>query len=102
VPGDYRYGHGSRLLVGLSAPGDGNRTVGPWERAVGFLAGEALDLAGRCEQSLRDLQARVLVPAELDVLAQAARGGTPGPEQFASGVLAELEEDRRAGPRPAP
>jgi hypothetical protein len=90
---------GVEVLEGLLAQRDRGRVASPWERAVGFLAGEALDLSEHREEPLRDLQEHVLVPAELHFLDQAARGWSPGPEQFASVVLAELEGHRRAGPR---
>ncbi len=88
---------GTEVLATLSTPAD--RPVGSWGRAIGFLADEVLDLAADEGTALADLQEGVLVPAELHFLDQAARGWTPGPEQFTAEVLAELEHQRRAGPR---
>jgi len=88
---------GTEVLAALSDPPD--PPVGAWGRAIGFLADEVLDLAGREDAELRDLQEGVLVRAELHFLDQAARGWAPRPEQFTAEVLAQLEHRRRAGPR---
>jgi hypothetical protein len=91
--------HGSRATVEELACRQGERdTAAGWARAVGFLAGEALDVAGPGEDGLAELQRRVLVPAELDFLDRAAQEGTPEPERFVAGVLPALEEERRARP----
>ena len=92
--------HGDpEVLAAVATRPEVNGVVGSWERAIGFLGGEVLDVADRREASVRDLQQRVLIPAELHFLDQAARGWSPGPAEFASDVLAQLEEHRRAGPR---
>jgi hypothetical protein len=87
-------------LADLAAPEGRDHVVAPWPLAVSFLAGETLDVAGRQAGAVRALQRSVLIPAELRFLERSARGGNPGPEQFATEVLAELEEQRSAGPRP--
>jgi hypothetical protein len=95
--------HGSpETLASLSTPRAQEHGEPAWEQAVAFLAGEALDVAGRGEELVRALQRSLLIPAELHFLDQAARGWSPGPKQFAAEVHAGLEERRRAGPRPAP
>jgi hypothetical protein len=91
--------HGSREAVEELACRQGDRdTAAGWARAVGFLAGEVLDVAGGREERVGELQHRVLVPAELDYLDRAAQGRAPEPERFVAGVLAVLEEERRARP----
>jgi hypothetical protein len=91
---------GPDALASLAAREGKDQGVAPWPLAVAFLAGEALDVAGRRAESVRALQRSVLVPAELRFLEQSARGSSPEPGQFATEVLAELEEQRSAGPRP--
>lgn len=91
--------HGDRHGLEQLACRQGDRdAAASWAQAVGFLAGEVLDLAGGQDERLVDLQRRILVPVELDLLDQAARGWTPGPQHVVSTVLADLDEERRARP----
>jgi hypothetical protein len=91
--------HGNREAVEELARRQGDQdAAAAWARAVGFLAGEVLDVAGGRADRVGELQHRVLVPAELDFLDRAAQGRAPEPERFVAGVLAVLEEERRARP----
>ena len=89
--------HGRRAAVEELACRQCDRELAAgWARAVGFLAGEALDVAEPGEHRWAELQRWVLVPAELEFLDQAASGPAPEPERFVAGVLPALEEERRA------
>ena len=91
--------HGGRGTLEELACRQGDRDVAAgWARAVGFLAGEALDVAGPGDDRLAELQRRVLVPAELAFLDQAAEDRAPEPERFVAGVLPAIERERRARP----
>ena len=81
----------------VRAPGRFARASGRWALACAYLAGEVLDLADR-HGSLRELQAAVLIPLELD-LATRTQINTWSPRPWVTAVTTVLHDYRRARDR---
>jgi hypothetical protein len=79
---------------GMNCPGSPpDRRARTWHDARAFLAAEVLEAAGGHPGRLKDLQARVLVPIELD-LADAGDIAY-SPRDMVSAVLRALDDERR-------
>ena len=78
-------------MSGSGAPSD--RSSRTWHDARAFLATEVLEAAGGEPGRVRDLQARVLVPLELDLVD--VNDVDLSPRAMVSAVVRALEDDRR-------
>ena len=89
--------HGDRdRISGLSVREDAGSLSrdDSWVRALGFLAAEVIAASGPSPVGLEELQRSVLVPLELDLLAQGDERLPLGPVQLVRLVLDALEEHR--------
>jgi hypothetical protein len=74
------------------------RALTRWRHACSYVVGEVLDLAEQ-RGSLRELQAAVLIPLELELTSRPDANGW-GPGQWVAAVMAILHDDRHTRPRP--
>jgi hypothetical protein len=82
----------------LSASGPRARAAARWRHACAYVAGEAIDLAEQ-RGSLSELQATVLMPLELELIAR-REAASWGPGRWVAAVMAALHEHGHTRPRP--